>query len=318
MSNKIIIKIKIFFILCSFILPIENVRSYDETPFSEELDVLKNSTSVFKEKQDLSSLKTAVVSATTLLKAIEEKNIEDARVLKNKVTFRHSSWSIQKYQALMSDYNEDSYKEVTTTIDRYTKPLTLKESKKTGRHNPREIAKETCVMRQDSLEFARKEYVHDCFFAYCLGEFLSTPGLDEVEKQGTPLYHALSQIEDCYLRLSQLFWSIEEVLVKRSVAEQKKSLFHKKTSHLKELVDYWHVGSNAVAYREWINTALSTRFKLFLYAYSGVKNNHIMKGISGSFADSSSSSSSERTAFSSTIEDSQGSLEYISSDASLS
>jgi hypothetical protein len=318
MSNKIILKIKVFFFTCSFFLSGEGAFSHGETLFAEELDGLQKNTAVFKEKQDLSSLKTAVVSATTLLKAIEEKNKEDARILKNKVTFRHSSWSIQQYQALMLDYSEESYKEVKTTLDRYTKPLSLKENKKTGRHSPREIAKETCAMRQDSLEFARQEYAHDCFFAYCLGEFLNAPGLDDVEKQGTPLYHALSQIEDCYMRLSQLFWSIEEVLVKRGVSEQRKSLFHKKTPHLKELVDYWHVGNNAVAYREWINTALSARFKLFLYAYSGVKNNHIMKGISGSFVDSASSSSSERSVFSTTSEDSQGGIEDKSSDASLS
>lgn len=318
MSKKIISKVKVFFFTCSFFLSGEGAFSHGETLFAEELDGLQKNTAVFKEKQDLSSLKAAVMSATSLIKAIEDKNKEDARFLKSKITFRHSSWAVQQYQALVEDHSEESYKEVRTALYRYTKPLTPKENKKTGRHSPREIAKETCALRQDSLEFERQGYINDCFFAYCLGEFLSTPELDEVEKQGIPLYHTLSRIEDCYMRLSQLFWSIEEVLVRRGVAEQKKSLFHKKTPHLKELMDYWHVESNAVVYREWINTVLSARFKLFLYAYSGVKNNHIMKGISGSFVDSTSSSSSERSGFSTTSEDSQGGIEDTSSEAALS
>jgi hypothetical protein len=298
MSKKFMLNVINLFFLWAIFFCGARVFAYGPSLFADEVEAVQAKTASFKEKQDLSSLKDAVISATNLLRAIEEKNAMDDRFLKKTITFRHLSWAARHYQGLVDDHVEESYQTVHTTLDHYTKPLTPRESKKTGRHSPREIAKHTCAVRQDSLEFARQEYLNDCLFAYCLGEYLSTPGLDDMEKQGLPLYHTLSRIEDCYTKLSELFWSIEEVLVRRAVREQKKSLLHKKSPRLKELMDYWHVGSNAVVYREWMNTVLSTRFKLFFYAYSGAKNSWIMKATSGSFLESGglgSSSSSLST-----------------------
>lgn len=264
-------KIQNFLFVIFFIFCVGKAHaSQDEDYVKKQLSHLQHNTSVFKEKQDLESLKEALGSALSVLTELGVESEMDLFLTQNKMTIEQWKWASTKFQATLDEVTRDAQNVVQSALPRYLTSLSTKEYHKGGKNSPRKLALKACDASEVSLAFARKEYVTSRLLSQCQKMYDDNARLITGGAYAAGLLKNLSKITTVFTDLTQLFWSIEETLLRTSIQAHKKSFLQADTKEDKELATLWHDQKKAQILSAWTFNALNERFKLFYFSYASL------------------------------------------------
>ncbi|MBA4749371.1 MAG: hypothetical protein H2057_02000 [Alphaproteobacteria bacterium] len=256
------------FAVCFMLILGKTEASNDMLYFEERLSHLQKSTSLFKKKQDIESLKEAVQRTVSILTELNIQSEYDLLLIQKELTPYQSQWAMMMYRGTVEAVCAEAYDMVQTTIPRYLTFLSEKEYHKSGKKSPRKLAFKACDTSDISLEFARKEYVTSRLLAISKSMYELSEPLSESSGCVANFLENFSKTTAVHTHLSELFWSVEEALLHHAIKAQKKGFLRANHKKEKELNAFWQEQKNGKNLSRWTFSTLNERVKLFYFSYA--------------------------------------------------
>lgn len=256
------------FVVC-FITIFEKAKaSKDMLYFEERLSHLQKSTSLFKENQDLESLKEALQKTVSILTELNIQTEYDLSFLQKELTPYQAQWAMTMYRGTLEAVSAEAHDMVQTTIPQYLTFLSEKEHNKTGKNSPRKLAFKACDENDISLEFSREAYVISRLLSISQSMYALNEPIFETDGCATSFLENFSKMTAVHTHLSDLFWSVEKALLHHAIKTQKKGFLRTNQKKAKELSAFWQVQQNAHNLSRWTFNTLGERVKLFYFSYA--------------------------------------------------